>query len=294
MEEDLINGGAGGTDAGEDKVVPATDPSVAPDDPLARLDDVTREAVASELHIQERNDARIRANDEFREELNDIAERVVMDATRQAVHSGVYTSSNGIRITMKRVSRNLIVEAWSRVPEPKVPVVYLENKGREEQNPNDPDYLAALTRRQRQIGELTDLLYLTLGIDKVEITDDSPLLRGWASEQDGGDPALRARPWDDDAWVEEIMTPFELAKDQGLDEVVAPKIPERGKKTRLIAWLKYYALDNNEFATLSRSLMFYANSAIKEDDVASATRSFRSEAGGENSHGMATAVGSQL
>lgn len=52
-------------------------------------------------------------------------------------------SSSGVRVRIKGVSPSLIQDVISRIKPPKIPIWYNEKKGRDEPNPNAPDYLQA-------------------------------------------------------------------------------------------------------------------------------------------------------
>ena len=59
---------------------------------------------------------------------------------------------SGIVLRLKPVSSGLLRKAAARIPEPEVPRVWLAEKDREEENPNDPNYLAALVARGEKQG----------------------------------------------------------------------------------------------------------------------------------------------
>jgi hypothetical protein len=54
--------------------------------------------------------------------------------------------SSGYWVRVRPVSAHLIDGAQAQVKDPEIPSVYIEEKGREEENPNDPVYLRALER----------------------------------------------------------------------------------------------------------------------------------------------------
>lgn len=57
-----------------------------------------------------------------------------------ASNTHTLTSSTGVVIKLNKIPRLLIGEL-ARVPRPRPPVVFMEDLGRSEENPNDPEYL---------------------------------------------------------------------------------------------------------------------------------------------------------
>jgi hypothetical protein len=54
--------------------------------------------------------------------------------------------ASGYWVRIRPVSAHLIDGAQAQIETPKPPIVMIEDKGREEENPSDPDYLYALER----------------------------------------------------------------------------------------------------------------------------------------------------
>ena len=75
---------------------------------------------------------------------------------------------NGTRVRIVPVSAQLITEVTRRVPKPDVPVVYNEDKGRDEENPNDPRYLMELDEREAQIGLAAMDAIVMFGVELVD------------------------------------------------------------------------------------------------------------------------------
>lgn len=158
--------------------------------------------------------------------------------------------SSGVRLKVRAVSPTLIRKAASRLPRPKPPVVRIPmgedgQDVREEENPDHPDYLAALQQ---------------WSIDTYMLGADVMLL--------GGTEVLYVpegmhRPEDDD-WIE-------------LAEFFDVPVERERPKARYLAWLNLYALDSvqdtakavNAVATLS---------GITEEEVNAAMASFQNRA----------------
>ena len=62
------------------------------------------------------------------------------------------TLSTGVVLRVKKVSRNLIADIIARHAPPSVPLYYNEEKGRQEENPDDPEYLSALQMYRARLG----------------------------------------------------------------------------------------------------------------------------------------------
>src|SRR5437016_985353 len=67
---------------------------------------------------------------------------------------GLFYAKNGLVLRLKRVSRLVIVEAGRKIPVPRPPTMYIEEKGREEENPDDPDYILELNAANYERGML--------------------------------------------------------------------------------------------------------------------------------------------
>lgn len=70
----------------------------------------------------------------------------VAKSMRSSIPTEPVQLSTGYWAHIHPVSAPLIDEASARVPEPRPPIVFVDDKGREEPNPNDPDYLRELDR----------------------------------------------------------------------------------------------------------------------------------------------------
>jgi hypothetical protein len=88
-----------------------------------------------------------------------VAETLGTLAAEKAVAEAVttppteFTTSAGVVFKLKPVAPFLIRRAMNSVPIPQPPIVFIEAKGREEANPNDPGYLAALEDREAASSE---------------------------------------------------------------------------------------------------------------------------------------------
>lgn len=80
------------------------------------------------------------------------------------------TLSTGIEARMVPVGATLIDDIVASIPDPVVPVWHNEDKGIDEENPNDPNYLRALaqTERQRAVAAMEALLVFGLDLELPE------------------------------------------------------------------------------------------------------------------------------
>lgn len=84
--------------------------------------------------------------------------------------------STGDKAIVHPVSLTLISEVTSRVKDPDVPMFFNEQKGREEPNPNHPDYIRALQEADNQRGIASLDAMVMFGI---ELLEGIPEDRGW-------------------------------------------------------------------------------------------------------------------
>lgn len=86
------------------------------------------------------------------------------------------TLADGRRGRIVPVSSSLISSVVSSIPEPDIPEVFIEAKGRSEPNPNDPGYLRALGDYERDRGIATMDAMVMFGL---ELIDGLPEDEGW-------------------------------------------------------------------------------------------------------------------
>lgn len=98
----------------------------------------------------------------------DAQDAVKTVANKQSDASEVITLSTGIRAKIVPVSASLIDEVTARIKDPKVPMWMNEDKGREEPNPNNPEYQEALQDAQRERGIAAMDAMLMFGVKLVD------------------------------------------------------------------------------------------------------------------------------
>lgn len=112
--------------------------------------------------------------------------------------------SNGIVLKVKPMPPMLLNSVSNSIPMPEVPKVFLEEKGRDEPNPNDPYYLQAVNDRQTALSmaimntilyACTEVIEVPQGVYKVEDEGWLPLPRMAKIQFDPDDKIERYLTW---------------------------------------------------------------------------------------------------
>ncbi len=170
------------------------------------------------------------------------------------LEDGIFTFANGVKVKLKKPSAVAAEGIQSRLlvedPEPKPPVVWIEDKQRDEPNPQDPLYKAAfLAWTQRTGMRVTETLLLT----------------GTSLEGDLPDGILGPDSDDFADWVEALGVPL-------------PRLVS--KYQRYLMWLKYYVATDDEFQEVSTELVKLAG--VSEEHIREAEETFRNLAFGNS------------
>lgn len=155
------------------------------------------------------------------------------------------TLSNGIELKIRKVPPLLLTRAQEQIEVPKVPESYIESKGEVEENPNHPEYIAAVQHYNEAVN--------MAALNAMLLTGTS-----FASAPDGLD-----KPGDS-GWAETI-------------EALGIPIPA-STPGRYLAWLRYYALED-PMDMLQVMEAVGRVTGISEADVLKAVESFRSGEG---------------
>lgn len=162
-------------------------------------------------------------------------------ATRASRTKDGLTLSNGIVLRLKPVAPFAVRQAALGIPDPKVPRVFIEDKGREELNPNDPDYLAAVDDvRVERISAVTTLMFMA-GTEVISVPDGT------------------SGPEDDD-WIDML-------------EAAGLTIDRTNKYKRYYQWLAWYAASEVDISLIVAGVS--AISGVREEDVQKAIAGFR-------------------
>jgi len=90
--------------------------------------------------------------------------------------SAIVTLSTGVVVRLKPVSSLLVEQMKAAIKMPKVPVVWIEAKEREEENPNDPAYIEEVQEVERK---RADAIFDALCTFGVELVDGLPEDDSW-------------------------------------------------------------------------------------------------------------------
>lgn len=173
----------------------------------------------------------------------DVAEQVTKNGHHE-MPVDQFLCKSGVILNMHKVKRQLVADAAIAVPEPKVPIWYNDEKGRDEENPLDPKYVAAQKKYSNDVGAAGIGIYLMFGTSVKFIPENTPKA--------------------EDAWDEDYS-------DVG---VIIPT----NKRPRYLAWLKYIALEDEteQFQCVTKVMEF--SGIVTEEMVASIMATFRSDA----------------
>lgn len=198
------------------------------------------------------------------------ADQQAIDAVAQISEEEVpreIALSSGVQLKLKKSPPFVVSQAVSNIQRPKIPIWHNPEKGREEENPADPEYEAEMLAYQGAAGTAIMNSLLLFGVDITHVPEELPQI-------------------EDDEWVEALLY-------LGLE---APKTDQ----IRRLLWLKTVALTEDEDIQAVSTALF-AIQGIGEEDVAKAIESFRggdergadnggsSEANGANRHSVSRA-----
>lgn len=104
----------------------------------------------------------------------------VVDVTREAAQAASsvtsmlneYTLSSGVVVRIKPVPPLAMREAAIQTQPPRPPMVHIEDRDQEIENPSDPDYLKALEEHQMKQLYLVSDVMMMLGVDIIHVPDD--------------------------------------------------------------------------------------------------------------------------
>lgn len=190
--------------------------------------------------------------------MNDQAMNEALDNLSEQVDPSTFTAANGLKLRLKRVSQMIIADANRRLKPPKPPVTWNPDKERNEENPQHPDYIEALSYYRFDTAMLAMRVYFILGTEVEYLPRD-------------------IEPVDSTVWSDAI-----LAAD------AEAEIPESGPR-RYLAWLKLYALPDEDQARLLNAIIGAGNGTL-EAQVVEAQNSFRNNSRGDTIDGVPLAA----
>lgn len=156
--------------------------------------------------------------------MNDNGAAAVAVAKEKATHQTVreIVMANGVRVVVTPVAATLIDEVTSRVKRPRPPLVHMEDKGRDEPNFSDPDYLDALEQSNRDRSNAGMDALILFGVD---LPDGLPEDDKWVSKlklmEKMGKLDLAAFDLDDEIEREFLYKRYVLADKELIDAISA-------------------------------------------------------------------------
>lgn len=99
----------------------------------------------------------------------------VQVAKQQKTGAGIHVTRTGIRVKIRAFPEMLARRAVLAIKDPPVPVYFNEDKGREEPNPHDPDYLAAKEEAEQRRGDAGIDAALLFGVELLDPLPDNDL-----------------------------------------------------------------------------------------------------------------------
>lgn len=172
-----------------------------------------------------------------------------LDRIHRIGNKAEFELSNGIVLSIKTVPPFLIQAVQNEFHMPDPPKVMIEEKGREEENPNDPTYLREIERlSEAQINASHDL-YLAVGTSAKSVPEGY-----YMPEQD--------------EWIAQVEFAASIVGH-------TLQIDRDDKIKRYLHWLKLYALESNNDITLVTILPSQL-AGVREGEVDEVVESFRS------------------
>lgn len=169
--------------------------------------------------------------------------RILETITDSRAPTDEWISTRGIKFRLKKVSPFIAMEIGRKMPDPVVPTFYDKDAERHRDNPLDPVYLDQLNTMRANRGMLAMNANLALGTELIHLPSNIQ--------------NVNATQWS-----------------QELDEATAHvvEVPE-GSIGRYLAWIRYYALVDQEVNDLMMAVLRYSG-VVMEADVEAASENF--------------------
>ena len=190
-------------------------------------------------------------------DINNVLSAIPGVEPQAAAPSNLFTASTGVVLRAKAVSPLLIIDAQKKLREPRPPKVHNPDKGYDEENPADPDYIAAVAEYRQTIGEVSNAIWLTMGVDVVTVPN--------------GMQDAESTEWS-----------------EMLEDVADITVPERGPRRRY-CWLKYVVLTSMEDVQGLIGQISRMSGIVMEGDVQLAAGDFRSVSPRDTADGVSAA-----
>lgn len=165
----------------------------------------------------------------------------------------VLTTSRGVIIKVRAMPNMMMAEARRKIKPPKVPTYYNKDKDVQEENPLDPEYVAAMQEYNTRVGTMGATAMLAFGTEVLHLPSD-------------------VQPAESNGWSDDLK------------EILEIDVPEQGKG-RYAAWLRLYVLSDPDLTAVMQAVG-RASGIVRESEVEEAADSFRSDAEGDTAEGI--------
>lgn len=156
--------------------------------------------------------------------------------------------SNGIILALKPVPPLLLQAINNEFVQPPPPKIYMEEKGREEENPNDPEYLKLLEKLAAEQELAVNDMVLGVGTSVKSIPEGM-------------------YPPESDDWIPQVKFAAKLANKELEMDISDPV-------RRYLYWLRFYAMETSADVIFARTLPLQLT-GIREGEVEEVMESFR-------------------
>ena len=132
------------------------------------------------------------------------------------------TLSTGVVLKIKPVPKFFIFDVTARIKKPKPPLVFIESKGRDEENPDDPDYQEALEKWVMNVANAGNEVALLRGSEVESIPEGvpGPDSKDWKNEMEVlGLPMIKNSRARYLTWVKAIAAPLDRDINNLLGEI---------------------------------------------------------------------------
>ncbi|KKM90669.1 hypothetical protein LCGC14_1236230 [marine sediment metagenome] len=160
------------------------------------------------------------------EAVSNVVEGIEEEEKRERGEEQIVTLSTGVELKVSSVPKNFLYAVTSKFERPKVPTYFNEGKGREEENPDDPDYQEALDQYIVEIANASNNVVLLRGtqIERIPEGFPGPDSKEWIEEMEALDlPMINNSRVRYLAWVKGMAAP--------LDEDITLLMEEIGRLT---------------------------------------------------------------
>lgn len=146
------------------------------------------------------------------EAVRNVVEGIEEEENRERDEEAIVTLSTGVKLKIKPIPKNFIYAVTSRFEHPKVPTYLNESKGREEPNPDDPDYQDDVEQYIASVANASNDVALLRGTEILELPKGfpGPDSKKWKEEMEALDLPMidnsRARYLN---WIKGMAAPLD-------------------------------------------------------------------------------------